>query len=582
VRTFNYEYDKITGIHHPALYPGEKSDDWSLPDDIRTDFSKLNSVIETKYTREFLKVCAFYNKLFPSLKTSNWTRSFYNVPPFTSMDQERADTGTGISSNYLKQIIDQVTSRLGTITFEAALLADVPTLEYILYKDEVERLLRKRVRDEELAQMTLEMFHDAAILGYAHAFIDPFTHKWLKVSDFEIGLFESQFNKGAVRQLLYRDYAFPVVELPVYLAHCDAETKEKIIDEYGNKTTVDFKMYFDCTAHRVHITLGGTTIAPYDYPFEMVQMVTFNWDIGFTKVMSTSLFDLLYPVQRELNKINAKRQQLIRMYKGPIPVFNSDVDLSMKAITNGTGEALYVDSTRPIDSLMTVIQPTSLDPNIDSTITSLKTEMYELAGIQQMSFDLENMRSAAAVIAMDQTRDTVFQSQMFNYASMISKMFKVEVNYRSVVAETEGVVDWADIKKLIDTAVIELKPLHLNDPLGNKGASANSKPPDFLQIHSIRTVIRIIRGEIKFDDLTFLDDLTVIIPLVAFNMVKLDALDIEMPSELNQFMIQAFLHDVKMGAIQLQAKSPLLPGPEQGATAIPAEETVPPEGAPTE
>jgi len=297
MKTFNYEFDKVTGVHHPALYPGESSEKWVLPDDIRTDHGKLNTVIETKYTREFLKICAFYNKMFPSLKSTNWTRSFYNVPPFTAMDQERSDTGTGISSNYLKQIIDQVTARLGTVKYEAALLADVPSLEYIMYKDEAERILRKSIRDEDLNQISLEMFHDAAVLGFSHALIDPFTHRWVKANDYEVGFYESQFNRNMVRQLLYRDYAFPTVDLVDYLSHCDKDTVKKITEEYGNKATVDFKMYFDCPAHKVHVTLGGTTLPAIDYPFDTVQMVTFSWDIGFSKVTSTSLFDLLYPTQ---------------------------------------------------------------------------------------------------------------------------------------------------------------------------------------------------------------------------------------------------------------------------------------------
>jgi hypothetical protein len=95
-------------------------------------------------------------------------------------------------------------------------------------------------------------------------------------------------------------------------------------------------------------------------------MVTFGWDIGFSKVTASSLFDLLYPTQRELNKVNAKIQQLIRMYKGAVPVFNNDVDLAMKSISNGSGEALYVDSSRPIDSLMTVINPTPIDAQLSA------------------------------------------------------------------------------------------------------------------------------------------------------------------------------------------------------------------------
>ena len=121
------------------------------------------------------------------------------------------------------------------------------------------------------------------------------------------------------------------------------------------------------------------------------------------------------------------------MYKGAVPVFNNDVDLAMKSISNGSGEALYVDSSRPIDSLMTVINPTPIDAQLSATKTELKTEMYELAGLQQVSFNMENMRSAAAVIAIDQTRDTVFQAQLDGISRFVSQLFRTIVNYNAEV-----------------------------------------------------------------------------------------------------------------------------------------------------
>jgi hypothetical protein len=581
MKTFNYVKDKVTGFAHPSAYPSdEKTDEWVIPDPIKNDYSKLNSVIEAKYTREFLKVCAFYNKLFPSLKGSNWTRSFYNVQPFTALDQERDDTGTGISQNFLKQIIDSIVSRLGTISFEAAMLADMPTLEYVMYKDEVERILRKQIRSQDLNQMTLEMFHDAAILGYSHALIDPFTHKWVKVSDFEAGFFEAQLNRGQIRQLLYRDYAFPVTELPVYLDHCATELKERVIENVGTKNTVDFKMYFDCIRHEVYITVGGITLEPIEYPFDIVQMVTFQWDVGFSKVTTTSLFDLLYPCQRELNKVNAKIQQLVRMYKGPVPVFNSDIDLAMKQITNGTGEALYVDSARPVDQLMTVINPTPLDPQLDALVTGYKTQMMELAGIQQISFDMENMRSAAAVIALDQTRDNTFQAQMIGHARMKADMLRVEAVYKSAVMPGDDTgVEWEVVAKLISDGIVELKPVHLNDPLGNSGSAADQPKTDFRHMQTARFVNKVLKGEASYGMLSYVNDRDMIVAMLAGIFIKLDAMSISIPDHAYVFMLEAFIEDIKLGTVQLPP-SPQLNVLEGSGTQLGSAEAKAPEEAP--
>ncbi len=540
-----------------GIYPGEKSDKWDIPSDIKVVFNQLNSTIETKYTREYLKICMFYNKLFPSLKMTQWTRTSYNVPPFTALDQERSDTGTGISANYLKQIIDQVVARCGSVSFEAKLLADVPTLEFVIFKDEVERMLRRIVRDEDISAMCTEAFHDAAILGFSHIIIDPFKKCFLKVNDYEAGFFEAQFNHGSVKQFLYRDYGFPVTELPIYINHCDQDLKDEIIEEWGDRQLVDFKMYFDCPAHKVWIIINGKTLPPVEYPFDEVQMETFKWDIGFSKVTVTSLFDLLYPCQRELNKIMAKLQQMLRMYKGPVPIFPMDVGLEMKAISNGGGEALYVDSAVPLDKLITVINPTPLDAAMESTIQSRKTEMQELAGVQSMKFDMDQIRSAASMIALEQTGDTVFQSQMQGKARFVKGLFKRWVNFMVGIGAENPTIDWKDVKALLDNAYADLTPVYVTDPIGN---AANAKepqvPPDYEQMLYGRLIIAIFRDKFKYEDCTYLVDKGKLLPLLAVTMIRLSALGVPIPASAEMFLIQCFVEGIQAGVIDLVAQQP--------------------------
>jgi hypothetical protein len=456
-----------------------------------------------------------------------------------------------MSANYLKQTIDQVVARIGTIEFDPQLLADQPSLEYIVYKDEVERMIRKAIRDEDLNAKATEVFHDAAVVGYSHMIIDPFTHAMVKINDYEAGFFEGQFNKGKIRQFLYRDYAFPTTEIAPYIVTCDPATRLKIIEEYGSRQSVDFKMYFDCPSHKVWVVINGTALTPKDYPFDEVQMCSFCWDIGFSKVTSTSLFDLLYPCQRELNKIMAKLQQMLRLYKGAVPVFPSDVDLAMKAISNGTGEALYVNSTVPVDKLITVINPTPLDPALGAEIQARKIEMQELAGIQSVSFDMENMRSAAAVVALDQTRDTVFQAQMAGMARFIKNMFKMWVNYSAGMGFENNVVDWIDVKSLLDNASIDLKPVHLNDPLGNKTNALTEPPVDYQAILINKLVIAILKGKLTFDEITYTVDLGKLLPLLAFTIIRLQAVGIPIPESAEQFLIASFVQGVQDGVINL-------------------------------
>ncbi len=550
INGIEYVYDKVEQINRPTLYPGENTKDWSLPEEISTDFYRLNSIIENKYNKEYLKICAFYNKMFPSLRNSAWTSTTYNAAPFTWQDQERQDYGTGISSNYLKQIIDQLTSRLGTIQFIPYLLSEDQNFEYIIYKDEVERILRMYINKDKFNRTCIDVFHDAAVLGYSYAFIDPYTGKLNKANDYEVGIFESQLNKGSIVQMLYRDYAFPTAKALVYFEGLDKDKKEEFINMISDKVTVDLCMYFDCLTHTCHVTIDGKALPEKEYPFDEVLVAVMRWDTGFAKVMSSSLFDALYPLQREINKINAKQQQLIRNYKGSTPVFNSDVELAMKAITNGAGECLYVDSQRPLDSLMTVINPTPLDPQLTATVQEYKSAMYEIAGVQNASFDMENMRSAAAVVALDQTRDSVFQAQLSGLSDFIADALSLYIKYNAGYKTNDSNMDWDSVLELINTAYISLKPVHLNDPLSDEDKSRES-PIDYIQLCTARCVLNIVKGKVTFSTLPYYVDWKVVTMMLAATLVKFEALGIPVPDAVHHFLIAAFVESIKIGEVEI-------------------------------
>lgn len=546
-----YVYDRIQQVVRPTLYPGESTDDWKIPEEMSNTFYRLNSIIENKYSREYLKICAVYNKLFKSLKFRDNTSVTYNAPPFTWKDQERADTGTGVSTNYLKQIIDQVTSRLGSVQFVPYLLSEDQNYEYIIYKDEVERILRMYITKDKFSTKSMEAFHDASVLSFAYAIIDPFTGELFKASDYEVGIFESQLNKDKISQLLYRDYGYPATEIEKYLKHVkDVKMKQEILEHAENKSSVDLCMFFDCKKKKCIVSIDGQFLPEYPYPFDRVLVSVMRWDTGFKTVTTTSLFDLLYPLQREINKINAKQQQLIRNYKGSTPVFNSDVELAIKAITNGTGEALYVDSKRPLDTLMTVINPTPLDPELPATVTEYKSAMYELAGIQNASFDMENMKSAAAVFALDQTRDSVFQAQLSALSNFITDSLKLYIEYNAGYKKDDSHMDWAAVKKLLDTSYINLKPVHVNDPLSDE-EKTRQDPIDYTKLCIARCVLLIVKGQMTFDDLPYYIDWHNVALMLAATLVKFGALGIEVPVSVHEFFAAAFVEAIRIGEVTI-------------------------------
>jgi hypothetical protein len=533
--------DKVSSLYYPSEY---KEEDYELPSDIKNDWNKLNAQIEHKYTREYLKVCAFYNKVFPSLKSYDWSFSSHNALPFTIFDQERNDTGTGMSVNYLKSCIDTVVSRISNLSFGVALESIEPLATMELFKAPVERHIRSTIRKNRLDHVVTECFHDAAILGYSHLLADPWTKEIRKVSDWELGVYEPEFNAGKLKRVLIRDFAFPSAALEPYLKNYSDKDK---LEEWSRKTFVDIKWYYDCPNRKATATIDTVTMEPIDYPFDEVQLTTFSWDLGVKRTTVASLFDQLFPLQREISKLMAKQTQLLSNYKGPVPVFNTqDADAVLKAINNSAGEALFIDGRSPSE-FMTVINPVPLDPAFATEVEGLKSRMYEIAGIQEISMDMENYRSAAAVIALDQMRDAKYQNQLFLMAEFVSAMVKMYLTFNAGMdTPTIEDVPWYQVVNLVDNASVKVKVYHPNDP----GGADEETPMDYMTLAAYKFIKGVLKGEKTFSDLTFTVDKRLTTVLAAQKYQRLAYLDVG-SLELETFLVEAFIDDVKNGVVML-------------------------------
>jgi hypothetical protein len=536
----HFKRDPVTTLYYPSLY---KEDDYELPWPIKSDWNKLNAQIEHKYMREYLKVCAFYNKVFPSLKSYDWSFSTPNSIPFTIFDQERTDTGTGISVNYLKSCIDTVVSRISNLTFDVSLESAEPLVTLELYKAPVERYIKQMVKANRLDHLVTECFHDAAILGYSHILADPWTGELRKISDWEMAAYEPEFNNREIKRLLVRDFMFPTSSLAPYIEKAPDEK----VQDWMKKPNVDVKWYFDCINKKVTLTVETYTLEPEEYPFDEVQMTTFCWDLGVKRTTVASLFDQLFPLQREISKLCAKQTQLLTNYKGPVPVFNTqDADAVIKAINNSAGEALFIDGRSPTE-FMTVINPVPIDPAFAAEIEGLKSRMFELAGIQEVSMDMENYRSAAAVIALDQMRDAKYQNQLFLTAEFVSSLIKMFITFNAGY-ETDTIegIEWNEVLGLIESAAVEVKVIHNNDP----GAVKQEEPINYEELTAEKFIIEVVGGKKGFDDIIFTMNRDMLNVLAAQKYQKLAYLDGE-TQYLEQFLVQAFIYDVRTGKINL-------------------------------
>lgn len=542
-----WKHNNVSRIWEPTPYPSDITvDQLTLPQTIQQTYYKLNALIEAKYSKEYIKMCAFYNKMFPSLKSFDWGRSMHNSAPFSLQEQERYDGSTGISENHLKSALDKITARIANLKYECIMQASVPNLKFEIYREKLERFLKKSIKVNKLPTLTTEVFHDAAILGFGHLFLNPWTHSVMKVNDWELGCYESEFNFGKLRRVLIRDFSFPVTELAPYIHDLEKDNIKAIIE---NKTQVDLKLYIDSVRHEAYATIDTYTMAPIKYPFDEVQVITFAWDMGVKRTMVTSLFDMLYPIQRNINKLNAKKTQLVENYKGPVPVFSNDCDVVVKSMGNGAGEALFLASGRNPNDLLAVINPTPLDPEMNAEKELSKTTLQELAGAQELSLDMENIRSAATVIALEQLRDQKFQSQLTTLSNFVAEVLEALLRYKIAFEDDIDGVPFKDVEEMLDECLVNVTAIKNNQDT----SPALEQETDYAKALVNQIVLDIMHGKVEWkdvsDDFTLNPDLLRITLAQLYMKVKMiggDGLE-----NLERALVGAFIDDIIVGAVTL-------------------------------
>ena len=174
--------------------------------------------------------------------------------------------------------------------------------------------------------------------------------------------------------------------------------------------------------------------------------------------------------------------------------------------------------------------------------------MLELAGIQNMSFSSDSIKSAAAVIALDQLHDNVYEAQLQGLGQFMKQCFEHYVEYCCI--NTPGKEEWVAIKALLQNGYIDLKVVSAHDPL-NSMAAATGEVVDDLKALLARLTIDVIAGRKTFDTIPPYVDRNELLLQVMAAALKFSSNGIELPGTIHLFFVDAFIDNVATGQVNL-------------------------------
>ena len=173
------------------------------------------------------------------------------------------------------------------------------------------------------------------------------------------------------------------------------------------------------------------------------------------------------------------------------------------------------------------------------------------------------MKSAAAIVALDQLRDSTFQAQLQGIAEFakdiihnyVRFMCKLDNFPEEVQAECRGRSmedkEWSSVNKLLNDAQLTLEPIHITDALNSEYNAPDSMTPDYQQLQTARAVYDVLVGKMEYDNLPYYIDNDSVTVMVAVALTKFDALRIDIPDTLHKFLMDAFVDNVRQGKAQI-------------------------------
>lgn len=170
------------------------------------------------------------------------------------------------------------------------------------------------------------------------------------------------------------------------------------------------------------------------------------------------------------------------------------------------------------------------------------------------------MRSASSIMALDQMRDNVFQSQVQRMSDFIRDTLILYVQWFSTSSGKEYVetdeagdplIDWSQVLATIQSSRINLKPVKLLDPTGDENAQNSMVDLDYTNLMNARALAKVCNGEMDYDDVPYFIDKNALLCLVAMNLVKYSARGITITDNMHRFLARGFIEAIKKGQVQL-------------------------------
>lgn len=263
-------------------------------------------------------------------------------------------------------------------------------------------------------------FRDACIFERGWVFVDKDNKKLKNVLPWEIYVDGNEIVRNEpIKQIVWKQDKFPVINLPD-----DIDTSEVTRDE------VTFIRYWNSKDH-----ISATIIPEIKYikvdawENDVVPFLTITYDDPISTKSTTSVVDLLYSIQRQVDSILDKISEAVDRSLVNIITIPNNSNIKDEKMSNKVAQIIRYDFTSEMTGNPVGIQtPAPIDGSYINLLNKFTDDAYQMVGISELSVTSQKpsgLDSGKALQSLENIEADRFQLQVNKVVHMYDEVARI-------------------------------------------------------------------------------------------------------------------------------------------------------------
>lgn len=263
-------------------------------------------------------------------------------------------------------------------------------------------------------------FRDACIFERGWVFVDKDNKKLKNVLPWEIYVDGNEIVRNEpIKQIVWKQDKFPVINLP-----SDIDTSEVTRDE------VTFIKYWNSKDH-ISATLIPEMkyIKIEDWENDVIPFLTITYDDPISTKSTTSVVDLLYSIQRQVDSILDKISEAVDRSLVNIITIPNNSNIKDEKMSNKVAQIIRYDFTSEMTGNPVGIQtPAPIDGSYINLLNKFTDDAYQMVGISELSVTSQKptgLDSGKALQSLENIEADRFQLQVNKVVHMYDEVARI-------------------------------------------------------------------------------------------------------------------------------------------------------------